>query len=328
MQTFKPFYLILPLFMLLTSCVSYQKYEDLQADRDRLQSNYDDISERLENARAEYQALQDEQESLQKELQETRKDLQVARERYEQLNSANEDLLARYDRMLEQNQQMLESSSDERSKLLAELSRKQQELDRRERELQRLEQQVEQREEDAEQLRADLKEREQRVNELEAAIAEKEARLASLKNTINQALLGFSDTDLSVREENGKVYVSLSQNLLFPSGSKSINAEGRKAIGKVAEVLKANPDIAITVEGHTDTDGDAAFNWDLSVGRATSVVKVLTANGVDPTRITAAGRGEFYPVASNDTAAGKAKNRRTEIILTPKLDLLYQIIEE
>ena len=259
---------------------------------------------------------------------ETREDLRTLQNRYDQLNKANEDLLKRYDRMLDQNEQMLESSSDERQKLMAQLTLKEQELDRRERQLQQLETEIEQREEETEALRQSLVEREARVNELESAIAEKEEKLNALRERINQALLGFSDADLTVREQNGKVYVSLSQNLLFPSGSKTINSAGKDAIQKVAEVLKNNPDIAITVEGHTDTDGDAAFNWDLSVGRATSVVKVLTANGVDPQRITAAGRGEFYPVASNDTAKGKAQNRRTEIILTPKLEALYELIGE
>lgn len=312
----------------LNSCVSYQKYEDALADRDQLQANYNSLEQQLETAQAQNKTLREQKESLEKDVVETREDLRTLQNRYDQLNKANEDLLKRYDRMLDQNEQMLESSSDERQKLMAQLTLKEQELDRRERQLQQLETEIEQREEETEALRQSLVEREARVNELESAIAEKEEKLNALRERINQALLGFSDADLTVREQNGKVYVSLSQNLLFPSGSKTINSAGKDAIQKVAEVLKNNPDIAITVEGHTDTDGDAAFNWDLSVGRATSVVKVLTANGVDPQRITAAGRGEFYPVASNDTAKGKAQNRRTEIILTPKLEALYELIGE
>lgn len=162
---------------------------------------------------------------------------------------------------------------------------------------------------------------------MEKAIADKEARLRTIRDRFNQALLGFSEADLAC-EKNGKVYVSLSQNLLFASGSKTINNQGKQAIAQLATVLKANKDINITVEGHTDTDGEAAFNWDLSVGRATTVVKELAINGVAAERIIAAGRGEFYPIATNDTAAGKAQNRRTEIILTPKLEGLYELIGE
>jgi len=319
---------ILALALSMSSCVSYQKYEDALADRDKLQANYNDLETQLETAQGQNKILREQKEDLEKDLANTREDLRTLQNRYEQLDKANQDLLKRYDRMLEQNEKMLESSSDERQKLMAQLTLKEQELDRRERQLQQLESEIEQRETETEALRKSLVEREARVNELESAIAEKEQKLNALRERINQALLGFSDADLTVREQNGKVYVSLSQNLLFPSGSKTINSAGKDAIQKVAEVLKNNPDIAITVEGHTDTDGDAAFNWDLSVGRATSVVKVLTANGVDPERITAAGRGEFYPVASNDTAKGKAQNRRTEIILTPKLEALYELIGE
>jgi len=320
--------IFLPLILVfaLSSCVSYQKYEDTLAERNRFESEMNRQSSELEQAQQLIKQLQDDYAKQSRKLEEVKEDLQVSRERYEQLDHANRDLLDRYDRMLKQNERLLETSSDEKKELLSELTAKQIELDRRERELRALEQQIEQREEDVKELQAGLQEREQRVQELESAIAEKEEKLNALKSKINEALLGFSDTDLSVREENGKVYVSLSQNLLFSSGSKYINASGKEAIAKLAQVLKSNPDIAITVEGHTDTDGDAAFNWDLSVGRATSVVKELTKNGVDPKRITAAGRGEFYPVATNDTSAGKAQNRRTEIILSPKLDALYNII--
>jgi len=151
--------------------------------------------------------------------------------------------------------------------------------------------------------------------------------LQSLKNGLNNALRGFSASDLTVVERNGKIYVSMSQNLLFASGSKIIDKRGKDALAKLSEVLVTTPDIDILVEGHTDTDGTADFNWDLSVARGTAVVKELTSHGVDPKRLTAAGRSFFIPVASNDTEDGKAKNRRTEIILSPKLDQLYKLLE-
>ena len=315
-----PFSFAILLFAgLLSSCVSQRKYLDLETNRDRLQKEYNSTRGLLETAQNDNRNLRADKQSLEKQLKEVQADLETANVRYTQLDRTNRDLLERYDRMLEQNRQLLEASTGERKDLLAQLSAKQQELDKREWELR-------QRENDMETLRTSLQERELRVQELESAIAEKDAKLAALRDKINQALLGFSDADLTVREQNGKVYVSLSQNLLFRSGSKTINAAGKEAIGRLAQVLNANPDISITVEGHTDTDGTADLNWDLSVGRATSVVKELTRSGLDPKRIIASGRGEFFPVATNTDEQGKAQNRRTEIILTPRLDALFDLI--
>jgi chemotaxis protein MotB len=319
MKTIPISFAILLFAGLLSSCVSQRKYQDLETNRDRLQKEYNSTRGLLETAQNDNRNLRADKQSLEKQLKEVQADLETANVRYTQLDRTNRDLLERYDRMLEQNRQLLEASTGERKELLAQLSAKQQELDKREWELR-------QRENDMETLRSSLQERELRVQELESAIAEKDAKLAALRDKINQALLGFSDADLTVREQNGKVYVSLSQNLLFRSGSKTINAAGKEAIGRLAQVLNANPDISITVEGHTDTDGTADLNWDLSVGRATSVVKELTRSGLDPKRIIASGRGEFFPVATNTNEQGKAQNRRTEIILTPKLDALFDLI--
>ncbi|MBK7870628.1 MAG: OmpA family protein [Saprospiraceae bacterium] len=151
--------------------------------------------------------------------------------------------------------------------------------------------------------------------------------IQNLRTTVSGALTGFSDTDLTVEEKNGRLYVSLSQELLFRSGSDNVESKGRQALKQLADVLKKNPEIDITVEGHTDDVGNAASNWDLSVMRATSVVKVLTTYGIEPERVTASGRGLYAPIASNATATGKAQNRRTEIILSPKLDQLYQLLD-
>jgi len=146
-------------------------------------------------------------------------------------------------------------------------------------------------------------------------------------------LLGFEGKGLSIEIRNGKVYVSLEESLLFRSGSWEVNDRGISALQKLAEVLASNPDINVLIEGHTDNvpyrgSGQVKDNWDLSVMRATAIVKVITRNpGVHPSRLTAAGRSEYAPLATNSTSEGRAKNRRTEIILTPKLDELFQIIE-
>lgn len=296
-----------------------RKYEDLESMRSSLQVKYDEAQNQLQAAAQREQALNENLKKLEAQNQAVATELQTWKDRYTQLDQVNNSLQQRYDRIIALNEQLLSTTSSEKKQLTEQLSAKEDELYKKEQELRIKEQNITQ-------LQSNLSQREQRVKELEAAIAEKEAKLAEVRNKVNQALLGFSASDLSVTEKDGKIYVSLSQNLLFPSGSKTINSQGKNALSKLAGVLKANSDIQITVEGHTDTDGDANFNWDLSVQRATSVIKELTANGVDPARITAAGRGEHFPVAPNDTATGKAQNRRTEIILTPNLDALYSII--
>jgi len=308
---------IIPVFLLLliaaSGCVSSRKFQDSELARRKLQSDYDDARKKAANYAEENTVLKTAMDKAQKDAGNLRSDLTLARERYDQLDKTNKDLLERYDRLMAQNEMLLNATTSEKQDLRGQLAAKEKELNDRERRTLQLER--------------DLGAREQRVRELEAAIRDKENKIADLRNKVTQALRSFSNTDLTVREEKGKVYVSLSQDLLFPSGSKTINTAGREALSKLSQVLNTNPEINITVEGHTDSDGDDALNWDLSVGRATSVVKELTKNNVDPKRIIAAGRGEHFPVAGNESSAGKAQNRRTEIILTPKLDVLYQLLD-
>ena len=176
-----------------------------------------------------------------------------------------------------------------------------------------------------------LSEREKALQELQQKIARQDSVTKRLNDIIRKALLGFNSDELSVEIKNGKVYVSMSDKLLFKSGSADVESKGKDALKVLADVLNKNMDIDILVEGHTDTDPikTPVFkdNWDLSAGRATSIVRILTDEyKVAPTRLTAAGRGEFLPRASNKTAEGKAKNRRTEIILSPKLDEIMKLL--
>jgi chemotaxis protein MotB len=317
---------ILLLFSGLSSCVSQQKFMDMESLKNSLEQRLTAAQEDLEQRDKEVAELRNQlriNEQAQKQLT---MDLERSRQQYDELDKTNKNLLERYDRILAQNQQNLAQAGNENASLMTRLTEKENALNQKELELKALQAQLGVDQGRQRQLEEALKAREARVAELEKAIADKDARLAAIRERVNQALRGFSESDLTVREKNGKVYVSLSQNLLFASGSKTINTQGRQAIKQLAGVLNVNPDINITVEGHTDTDGDAAFNWDLSVGRATTIVKELTNNGVAPERIIAAGRGEYFPVAPNTTTQGKAQNRRTEIILTPKLDVLYDLL--
>jgi chemotaxis protein MotB len=174
----------------------------------------------------------------------------------------------------------------------------------------------------------------QRLKELEDLIAAKEASMKKLKETLSKSLNGFEGKGLTVEQKNGKVYVSMENKLLFNSGSWAVGPEGKKAVVEVGKVLGDNPDISVLIEGHTDNDayvgsGAITDNWDLSTKRATAIVAILSENkSVSKQNLTAAGRSEFSPLTSNTTAEGKSKNRRIEIILTPKLDEISKLLNE
>lgn len=178
---------------------------------------------------------------------------------------------------------------------------------------------------------ASLSEKEAQLRNLQSVLRKQDSILNALNNSVKNALLGFNPDELSVEMKNGKVYVSMSDKLLFKSGDATVEAKGKDALKKLAEVLNKNNDIAISIEGHTDNvpikTAIYKDNWDLSTARANNVVRLLTVDyGMDPHRLTASGRGEFYPIADNTTPEGKAKNRRTEIVLSPKLDELMKLI--
>jgi len=183
-------------------------------------------------------------------------------------------------------------------------------------------------------LSSDLKKREARLKEVEDILRKRDEATNALKNKLQQALLGFQQNGLTVDIRNGKVYVSLTDKLLFPSGSIVIDARGKQALQQLAAVLNKEPDINIAVEGHTDNKkvvnlGQIKDNWDLSVLRATSVARYLTeVENVDPHRITATGKSEYQPVDTANTPEALAKNRRIEIVLSPKLDELYNLIKQ
>ncbi|HBE55043.1 MAG TPA: flagellar motor protein MotB [Prevotellaceae bacterium] len=178
----------------------------------------------------------------------------------------------------------------------------------------------------------ELQEREQTIAQLQRVIDEQQRKVKELLASVKDALLGFSSDDLTVTEKDGKVYVSLSDKLLFESGKAVVNQQGREALGKLAQVLNRQTEIDVYIEGHTDNVPihTAVFqdNWDLSVIRATSVVRILTETyNVNPLQIQPCGRGEFKPVDTNETAEGRAHNRRTEIIMAPRLDKLLQLLQ-
>jgi chemotaxis protein MotB len=245
--------------------------------------------------------------------------------KYDKLNAVNEQLMDRYNKLL------LGAEKDN-SRLSGDLQMTTEQLLKRQDELKALGARLSDQQKDLEKLSADLKQREARVAELEEILRKKDQAAADLRKKLSDALIGFENKGLTITQKNGKVYVSMEENLLFASGKTNVEPKGAEALRKVAKVLEQNTDINVMVEGHTDDvpmkgAGEIKDNWDLSVMRATSVTKLmLNSARIDGDRITAAGRGEFFPLDPGKNAEARKKNRRTEIILTPKLDELLKVL--
>jgi chemotaxis protein MotB len=307
--------------MLASGCVSTQKYKDMQTARDHFKAEY-------ENMRATGQ----ENEELTVKLRQSELQLTQSKNALEQqktelniLKKYNEQLAAQFETAAKENSKLLSQYSSDKTTYEAQVAESYEELRRKQRQLEGLEGAIGQQNSNLENMRVDLMTREQRVAELERLVAEKQQQMDGLRNSLNATLRGFNATDLSVEERNGKIYVSMSQSLLFKPGSDKVEPKGVDALGKLAKALNDNPDIEIIVEGHTDNAGGVDYNWNLSTDRATSVVKILSVSGVLPHRMIASGRGMHHPIVPNDTEANKAKNRRTEIILSPNLDKILAL---
>ncbi len=219
--------------------------------------------------------------------------------------------------------------------MLAELQIAQDNLQKKEDLLRQLEQNLDTKKASLDELTFELDKKNARMAELEKILDGQKKIVQDLKSKVSEALLGFENNGLTVTMKNGKVYVSLDEKLLFKSASWDIDANGRNALRKLAGVLERNPDIQVTIEGHTDNvpynpgSGQLKDNWDLSVKRATTVVRVLLeGTKIDPKRLTAAGRSEYLPVDNRNTSDARQKNRRTEIVLTPDLTELYRLIDK
>lgn len=318
--------LLLMIAVSLSSClVSKKKFKDEQLRNMSLRKENELLSEDLNKLKTEMAALENDKQMLTAENTQLKKDTADCAEKARDLELKNKQLKNLYDDQVDQNKALMANSSSERQKLLKELDAKQKELFDKEKAL-------DNQKSDLDKLNNRLAEKEKRVKELEDLIAQKDAAVNALRKSIEDALLGFDKNELSVTMKDGKIYVSLSEKLLFQSGSTEVDKKGKDAIGKLAKVLEKQNDITIMVEGHTDNipikTACIKDNWDLSVLRATSIVRILTVdNKVDPIKVLPAGKGEFVPVAPNSTKEDRAKNRRTEIILSPNLDKIFKILE-
>ncbi|WP_411767176.1 OmpA family protein [Winogradskyella sp. A3E31] len=305
---------------LCTSCVSKKLYTDLE--------------ERYADLKKEQRSLADENESLSKVKNQLENDLDKLQTAYDKAVSERDQLkseLAATKTNLENLKASYQALEENSSAAIAENSKKNRELLAQ---LEAKEQALAAESERLNKLQKELENRSKRVAELESVIASKDAAMTKLKDAISKALTNFEGKGLTVEQRDGKVYVSMENKLLFQSGSWSVGSEGRQAVQQLGAVLAENPEIAILIEGHTDNvpyKGNAQLsgNWDLSTKRATAIVNILRENNaINPENLTAAGRGEYAPIATNDTAEGRAKNRRIEVILTPKLDEISKLLNE
>lgn len=307
--------------MTATSCVSTQKYKDMQTARDHYKAQY----ENLRATSQENEELKNKLRMAENQVQQAKYSLEQQKTELDILKKYNAELSAQYEAAAKENSKLLSQYSSDKMAYEAQVAQSLEELTRKQRQLEGLEGAIGDQNANLEILKVDLMTREQRVAELERLVAEKQAQMDNLRTSLNNALRGFNAADLSVEERNGKIYVSMSQNLLFKSGSDKVDPKGVEALAKLAKALNDNPSIEIIVEGHTDNTGGVDYNWNLSVNRATSVVKILALNGILPNRMIASGRGMHHPKVPNDSEANKAKNRRTEIILSPNLDKILEL---
>lgn len=293
--------------------------DDYKTDNLELSMANREMEARLKAIESEIAGMQETRDSLQQEVDEARNEYAVLDSRYAELQKAQEDLIR--------------GNVAETRRLLRELQAAQESLQSKEEILRQLESGMDAKRSELDELTFELERRNARLVELERILDAQQNAVRELKKKVSDALFGFENNGLTVTQKNGKVYVSLDEKLLFKTGSYDIDANGREALRKLSALLARNKDIQIMIEGHTDdvpyiSSGQLKDNWDLSVKRATTVVRVLLdGSGIDPERLTASGRGEYMPVDDRKTADARQKNRRTEIILTPDLDELYRIIE-
>ena len=321
------------ILLFAASCVPTQKYREMENKKMEMNDERDELFASNERLTVDNLEMKSKIASIEADLEEIETEQEVVQEEYDKLKGVYDELSRRYDDLRQSQDALLKGHNRETKRLLTELQSAQQGLIEKEDRLRELEDNASQKMVDLERLRAELEARNQRLIELESVMDAKDAQMRALKDAISAALYGFEKEGLSVYTKNGMLYVSMDENLLFQTGSIEVDPRGVEALKTLAGVLENNRDIKINVEGHTDdvpvrANASYADNWDLSVKRATSIVRIILDNStIDPTRLTASGRGEFLPIDNTGTTTARQKNRRTEIILTPRLDELYNLLE-
>ncbi len=303
---------------MLSSCVSKKIYEDLEHKYNRLLHSNSELVDSNETLVAQRNQLQSDVKNLEGTLQHLNDRKESLEQEYTAAKARLDKLIASYDALESQSASELSQKAHTIQDLLSQLEDKEAALAQESTRLQ--------------ELQATLDARAKTIDELEALIAAKEAKMTALRQAVSNALSAFEGKGLTVTQKNGKVYVSMENKLLFNSGSWAVGQQGKHAVKQLAGVLNQNPDIEVLIEGHTDNvpyhGTTLQDNWDLSVKRATAIVRILENKGVNPVQITAAGRSKYIPVADNATPEGRAKNRRIEIILSPNLTKINELLGE
>jgi chemotaxis protein MotB len=317
------------------SCVPGKKYKTLQDTSrqymdERDQFKTDNLGLEMSNRELETKIA-----VLEKQFGTVKEDIAKAQNERDKAVDEYNKVSSKYTELQNAQEDLVRGNVKETQNLLTELQTAQKNLQEKENLMRQLEQTLDTKKSSLDELTFELEKRNARLVELEKILDAQKRIAQDLKNKVSEALLGFENNGLTVTKRNGKVYVSLDEKLLFKTASWDIDANGKSALKKLAGVLERNPDIQITIEGHTDnvpykpSASDLQDNWDLSVKRATTVVRVLLdGSKIEPKRLTAAGRSEYLPVDSRNTTDARQKNRRTEIILTPDLTELYKLIDK
>ena len=329
----KTSYKLVIIFLLLSSCVPTQQFREisdkgnkLEVERDQMMMENEQLTVENTEMSAKMNLVAAEKDKFVEDSIRLYNEISVLKTEIDKLNRQHNDLQATHEALLQGN-------ARETTRLLNQLQNTQEDLQTKEGRLRELETNVNEGRHDITRMRAELEARNAKLAELERILNRKDSAVNALKESVSRALMGFEGKGLTVERKNGKVYVSMDEKLLFQSGSYDVDARGKQALSDLAGVLARNKDVNIMIEGHTDdvpyrSGAVIRDNWDLSVLRATSVLKILLESGnIDSDRITAAGRGEFQPVDFSNTPEARSRNRRTEIILSPKLDELLKLLE-
>ena len=309
--------------LIFQSCVSSSKYQKSLDSNTQLTTEV----KALKYVNDQNKKLNADIIDLEKKLEQSEEALFELDNKYNGLKQQHESLQKNYDKMLSRNKDLLEKAFADKTNLTEELIAKQAELNEKEKKLNKLEKDLEDKISKLEITQNNLAGRQARIDSLTYLLDSSSAKLKSLKKKINTILTGYTNDEIAVEERNdGRLYISMSQELLFKKGSDQLDIKGKSAIQKLAKALNTDTSIQIIVEGHTDSDGGEKLNWKLSTDRALAVVHVLVASKVIPERIIASGRGQFLPIFPNVDEVNKTKNRRTEIILAPNMGELMQLM--
>jgi chemotaxis protein MotB len=317
------------------SCVSGKKFSSLQDTSKQFMNERDAFKTDNIGLEMQNKELKAKLASLEKAASTVQQDITNAQNERDKAVDEYNKISTKYTELQNAQEDLIKGNVKETQKLLAELQAAQTNLQKKEDLLRQLEQNLDTKKASLDELTFELDKRNARLAELEKILDAQKKIVQDLKSKVSEALLGFENNGLTVTMKNGKVYVSLDEKLLFKSASWDIDANGKNALKKLAGVLEKNPDIQVMIEGHTDNvpynpgKSQLKDNWDLSVKRATTVIRVLLeGSGIDPKRLTASGRSQYLPVDERNTVDARQKNRRTEIILTPDLTELYNLINK